>query len=320
MLLLIGIFVVLFAAFVLSLGLGRSFLVSQQKKQIRAMLHRANTEAGKRRPDLLRDEQSEDALSKALHGIAFFDRIALLTEQAGLKWTSAKFLIMSIAAAGLGCFVGVNGPHLPYPGLLPLILAVFFGSIPLMYVLKKRAKRMAAFEEQFPEALNFLGRSMRAGHAFSIGLEMLVADASEPLGSSFRRVLNDLHLGSSMDTALGKLVDLVPSIDVRFFVSAVLLQQGTGGNLSEILDTMAHIMRERCKLKGQVRAHAAHGKITGLVLSIMPIVVGILLFFLSPGYLMILFQEQIGRNLLIGAAVGQLVGYFVIRKLVDIKV
>jgi tight adherence protein B len=320
MLLFIVIFFALFLVVLLCVGLGQAFLVTQQKNQIRAMLRRAESEAGKRRPDLLKSETENDALAQKLDEIGVFQRLGTLVEQSGLDWTTPKFLILTLGAALIGFFLASFIPPLSFNRLAAPATALLFSCFPLFLVLKKRSKRMSKFEEQLPEALNFLSRSMRAGHAFSIGLEMLVADSPEPLAFYFRRVLNDLHLGSNLDVALGKLVSSVPVIDVRFFVSAVLLQQGTGGNLSEILDTMANIIRERFRLKGQIKAASAHGRITGLVLAIMPVVVALCLLVTSPDYLMVLVRDPDGKHLLIGAAVGQVLAYFCIRKIVDIKV
>jgi tight adherence protein B len=161
---------------------------------------------------------------------------------------------------------------------------------------------------------------MRAGHGFSIALEMLAADSPDPLGSAFRRISNDLQLGSSLDVALGRLLLLVPSVDVRFFVSSVLLQQETGGNLGEILSKLALIIRERFRLKGQVKAASAHGRITGLVLVLMPVVVTLLMMISSPQYLVDLAADKVGRLMIYGAAAGQVVGYLVIKKITEIKV
>jgi tight adherence protein B len=313
------IFLFLFVIALLCVGLAQAFLVSRQKQQIRKMLHRAESKASGPKQDLLRSE-AEDPLTRALNELALFSRMTLLFEQAGSSWTTGKFALLS---AGLGfiCFViGFKTPAFSHFALLPAILFCFGSAIPFLVLLRKRAKRFAKFEEQFPEALNFLSRSMRAGHALSIGMEMLVADSPEPLVGCFRRVLNDLQLGSPLEVALGKLVALVPLIDVRFFVSSILLQQGTGGNLSEILDSMAHIIRERFRLKGQVKAAAAHGRITGLVLAIMPVVVAILLFFISPAYLLVLIHDPTGKKLLMGAIMGQILGYLCIRQIVNIKV
>jgi tight adherence protein B len=168
--------------------------------------------------------------------------------------------------------------------------------------------------------LDFLSRSMRAGHGFSIALEMLAADSPDPLGSAFRRISNDLQLGSTLDVALGRLLVLIPLVDVRFFVSSVLLQQETGGNLGEILSKLAFIIRERFRLKGQVKAASAHGRITGLVLVLMPVVVTLLMMISSPQYLADLAADKVGRLMIYGAAVGQVIGYLVIKKITNIKV
>lgn len=320
MALFIAIFVFLLVVTLVCIGLGQAFLVSRQKNQVRTMLRRAESEAGKRRIDLLRPEVETDPLSRSLNQISVFARLGLLIEQAGLKWTSGSFSLMTLGTGVAGLLLGFVLPASSAFGFLPAILFFAGALIPCLVLFRKRAKRLAKFEEQFPESLNFLSRSMRAGHALTIGLEMLVADSPEPLVGCFRRVLNDLHLGSSLEVALGKLVAIVPLIDVRFFVSAILLQQGTGGNLSEILDTMAHIIRERFRLKGQVKAASAHGRITGLVLAVMPVIVAILLFFISPQYLMMLAHDHTGKIMLAGAFAGQVIGYLCIRKIVNIRV
>lgn len=316
----IVIFIFLFVVILLCVGLGQAFLVSRQKQQVRAMLRSAESKTRNTRPDLLRSELAEDPLTKALNQISIFSRLALLIEQAGLEWTTGKFAVMSFGMGVMGLLVGILIPAFSRSRIGPAMLFCGAGLIPFLILRRKRAKRFAKFEEQFPEALNFLSRSMRAGHAFSIGMEMLVADSPEPLVSCFRRVLNDLHLGSPLEVALGKLIALVPLIDVRFFVSSILLQQGTGGNLSEILDSMAHIIRERFRLKGQVKAAAAHGRITGLVLAIMPVIVAVLLFFSSPEYVLVLVRDPSGKKMLLGALIGQIVGYLCIRKIVNIRV
>lgn len=315
-----AIFIVVFLVAALCVGLGQAFLVSRQKTQIRTMLRRADSEAGVRRLDLLKPELQLDPLSKALNDVAAFQKLGSLLEQSGLTWTPGKFLIFSVISSLLGLFVGVLIPPFSFNGWSPVILAPLTGCLPFLLMMRKRRKRLDQFEEQFPEALNFLSRSMRAGHAFTIGLEMLVADAPDPLAHFFRQMLNDLHLGAELDAAMAKLVTAVPLIDVRFFVSAVSLQQGTGGNLSEILDTMANIIRERFRLKGQIKAASAHGRITGLILAIMPVVVAVILFFVSPDYLLVLFHDPDGKKLVIGAVAAQIVGFFCIRKIVNIKV
>ena len=149
---------------------------------------------------------------------------------------------------------------------------------------------------------------------------MLVADSPEPLAGVFRNVLNELHLGAPQEEAFAKFILLVPLVDVRFFTAAVLLQQETGGNLSEILSKLSSIIRDRFRLRGQVKAVSAHGRITALVLLLMPIVVAVMMYISSPAYLNVLFVNPIGRWLLAGSVVGQAVGFLVIRKIVNIKV
>jgi tight adherence protein B len=320
MTLFLAIFVVLFVVFLLCIGLGQAFLVSRQKNQIRRMLRRAESAPAVRRSELLKPESADDPIRKALEGVPVLGKLGSLLEQSGAGWRLGTFLVLSIVCGFAGVLLGSVIPGLSrslVTSIAPAGLTVF---LPLLIVLRKRNKRFAKFEEQFPEALNFLSRSMRAGHAFTIGLEMLVGDAPEPLAFFFRQMLNDLHLGSDLEVAMQKLATAVPIIDVRFFVSAVLLQHGTGGNLSEILDMMANIIRDRFRVKGQIQAASAHGRITGLILALMPAAMAVLLFFASPEYLMVLVRDPDGNKLIIGAVVAQIVGFFCIRKIVDIKV
>ena len=228
-----------------------------------------------------------------------------------------------MCAAGAAAAGALLGSRIPVISLRPLVIVAFavagFG-LPLFIVLRKRRKRVAKFEEQFPEALDFISRSMRAGHGFAVGMEMLVSDSPEPLASAFRRVLNDMNLGSPLNEALSKLIANIPSLDVRFFTASVLLQQETGGNLSEILIKLSHVIRERFRLKGQVKAASAHGRITGLVLVLMPVAVAALMSVSSPKYLGLLISEKQGRYMIVFAIVAQMVGYLCIQKIVKIKV
>ncbi len=197
---------------------------------------------------------------------------------------------------------------------------LFWAVLPYLYVLRKRSKRLSMFEEQFPEALDFVARAMRAGHAFSVSLEMLADESPEPLAREFRQVFNEQNLGAPIEIALQNLAMRMPILDVSFFVSAVMLQKETGGNLSEILTKLSYVIRERFKLKGQVRSASAHGRITGLILTIMPIVLMFALLAVAPGYLQGMVKDPDGRWLIIGAIGGQLLGYYFIRRIINIKV
>lgn len=320
MLLFTVLFVVNLALLLLSIGFGFAVWRTRENKQLQAMLSNADAGIAERSAELLRPATVENTLTRALRSLGLTRQIDCLLDQAGVGWTGGKLILASIATGVLGFLIG---GRLPLPGFHLLAatgLFCLFCLAPLYIVLRKRAKRIAAFEEQFPEALDFLARSLRAGHAFSVGLEMLVLDSPEPLASVFRRTMNDLHMGSPLSVAFSKMSDLVPIVDVRFFIAAVLLQQDTGGNLSEILLKLSLIIRERFRLKGQVKAASAHGRITGMVLVFMPMAVGVLMFLSTPSYLMVLANEHIGRIMLGFAVIAQVVGYFCIQKIVTIKV
>jgi tight adherence protein B len=242
-----------------------------------------------------------------------------LLEQAGLKWKPVKLAQLCLA----GFLAGYAAGYLFLPKDLrtySLIIAAAISSLPLLHVIRLRNGRMKAFEEVFPDTLEFISRSMRAGHAFSVSLEMIHREFPDPLSSEFRRTFEEHNLGLPLDVALQGLAARIPLLDVHFFVSAVLLQKRTGGNLAEILDKLAYVIRERFKLRGRIRAISAHGKMTGLALTCIPIGVGVTMFFVNPDYVKFFFADELG-NMMLGAAVGfQLLGYFIIRQIVTIEV
>jgi tight adherence protein B len=247
------------------------------------------------------------------------DRLQTLLEQAGLKWRVARLIHMCLALFLTGFALGWLLLPARYQAMA-VLPALGMGSIPLMYVTMKRKKRLWAFEGQFPESLEFVARSMRAGHAFSVSLEMLHREFQEPLAGEFRRVFEEHNLGLPLDTALQKLSARVPSLDVHFFVSAVLLQKRTGGNLAEILDKLAYVIRERFKLRGKIKAISAHGRMTGMALTSIPVAVGALMFISNPDYITFFAREEIGNYMALGGVALQVIGYLVIKKIVNIEV
>ena len=320
MVLFFGLFAAVLVVTFLFVGLGMAFLRSTQNNKIRTMLRTADPVIAERSVELLRPSSVENSLARLLATAGFGNKLDLWVSQSGLEWTAGKLILVCIGSFLLGLMLVLQLKIPFYKSAAVAACSVSAGILPLLIVMKKRAKRMAAFEEQLPDALDFLSRSLRAGHAFSIGLEMLVLDSPDPLGSIFRRALNDLHLGSPLEVALGKILSLAPLVDVRFFIASVLLQQETGGNLSEILSKLSHVNRERFRLRGQVKAASAHGRITGLVLVLMPVGVGVLLMMTSPAYLAVLFKNSLGQDMVVGAIVAQILGFFFIRKIVNIKV
>jgi tight adherence protein B len=161
---------------------------------------------------------------------------------------------------------------------------------------------------------------MRAGHAFSVSLEMLHREFQEPLSGEFRRTFEEHNLGMPLELALEKLATRVPSLDVHFFVSAVMLQKRTGGNLAEILDKLAYLMRERFKLRGRIKAISAHGRMTGTALTMIPVGVALLMFWGNPDYVRFFFNDELGNYMMGGAVLLQLIGYGIIQKIVNIEV
>ncbi len=245
-------------------------------------------------------------------------KIAMWLEQAGLAWQPAHLVHLSLMAFGVT--LALTWLMLPVPKWIDLLVASAAAAVPTMYVLMKRKSRLKRFEELFPETLEFVSRSMRAGHAFSVSLEMIHREFQEPVAGEFRRTFEEHNLGLPIDVALQKLATRVPSLDVHFFVSAVLLQKRTGGNLAEILDKLAYVIRERFKLRGRIRAVSAHGKMTATALSCIPIAVAVLMFYTNPSYVTFFFTDEVG-NIMMGAAVFlQLVGYLVMKKIVNIEV
>lgn len=249
-----------------------------------------------------------------LHG-----RLATLLEQSGLKWSANKLIQTSLLMFLLG-YVG-GWMFLPEEWRLAALIPAIVGALlPILFIIRKRKARLHKFEEQFPESLEFVARSMRAGHAFSVSLEMLHREFQEPLSGEFRRTFEEHNLGMPLEVALEKLGQRVPLLDVHFFVSAVMLQKRTGGNLAEILDKLAFVIRERFKLRGRIRAISAHGRMTGMALTSIPIGVAVLMFWVNPDYIRFFFNDEIG-NMMMAAAVGlQILGYAIIQKIVNIEV
>ena len=321
MLLSLPLFLVLFTFVLLSIALGLKFNEWWRKREISAMLRTAAEDPIPGGTPLLRESAGRGTpLDKWLDRLSLLGKVQKLVEQAGVKWTTGALLLRM---AGGACAVLVLSALLPNLFAVPgsaMALALLTGAVPYFYLRRKRARRLAAFEEQFPEALDFLARSMRAGHAFTISLRMVSEDMPDPLGLEFRTLFNEQNLGAPLDTALYNLADRMPLLDVRFFVSAVILQKQTGGNLGEILTRLAQVIRERFRLKGQVKAASAHGRMTSLVLTILPVATAFLMMLAAPSYLQSMAKDPDGVKLIAGSIVAQIVGQMVIRKIIRVKV
>jgi len=238
-------------------------------------------------------------------------------DQSGTSATISSVLLMALVCAAIvGFIVGVA---VRASWGLPLGAIVGF-MIPFGILNVKRSRRMKAFEEQFPEALDLIARALKAGHAFVTGLKMVADEMPEPVGPEFRKTFDEQNFGLPLKDALTNLTDRVPHLDVRFFATAVLIQRETGGNLSEILENLAHVVRERFKILRQVRVCTAHGRMTGYVLLALPAFLCVALAFINPDHMNLLFRERMGHIMLMAAVVMQTIGYFWIRQVVKIEV
>ena len=242
--------------------------------------------------------------------------LSKLIDQSGVRATTGGILMVSGGLAVLGVF----GVLMFSPVAAAAPVGLLLGALPILFLMQRRSARIKKFEEQFPEALDLLARALRAGHAFQTSLGMVADEVAEPVGPEFKKTFDQQNFGLPLKECLFELADRVPLLDVRFFATAVTIQRETGGNLAEILDNLAYVVRERFKILRQVRVHTAHGRFTGYVLLALPAVLGIILSYLSPDHMNTLFTEQMGKTMLIGAAVMQTVGYFWIKQVIKIEV
>jgi tight adherence protein B len=239
-----------------------------------------------------------------------------LVTQSGLKITVGALLMTSILA---GCAGYLIVKTLTYYTYLGLAAAPAFGSLPFLFVRRARARRLAQFEEQFPESIALIARALRAGHAFPTGLQMVADEIPDPVGAEFKLVYDRQNFGMSLNDALRGLAERVPILDAKFFATAVLTQRETGGNLSEVLDNLAGVIRERFKVKRQVRVVTAHGRITGWILAAMPPSLALVLCFVSPQHMKTLITDPLGIQMLAVGGTMQVIGTVIIRKLVNIR-
>ena len=266
---------------------------------------------------LLTSKSLDDSLSFADGFLARFGNMQRLMDQADVKMTGTKFLTICVLAAAAGASLCLVTPT---PKYLLSVFAIATGALPLGWLLMKRKKRMNRFSQQLPEALELLGRSLRAGHSLAAGFGLVASEMHAPLAREFGRAFEEQNLGVSLDEALEEMTNRVPNLDLRFFATAVMLQRQTGGDLAEILDKIGHLIRERFKLAGQIQALTGEGRLSGIVLLALPPTLFATMLYLNYDYAMVLFRDEAGRKMLAVALVFQFIGALVIRKIINIKV
>ncbi|MBZ5501977.1 MAG: type II secretion system F family protein [Acidobacteriia bacterium] len=315
-------FVTFIVATVLGLLIWLSFgadskqeLIQRRMDAVRRAERRGPIDLGVR---LIRDEllSSVPAVNRIMMKWSWSTRLKDVVAQAGMKTRPGKILLICGVLA-FGAFVA-TGALYSFP--VPILAAMTTGMLPLMYVGIRRRRRLRQFEEHFPEALDLLNRAIRAGHAFTTGLGMIASEAPEPIAGEFRTTFEEQNFGLPLRDVLQNLSDRVPLIDVRFFVTALLIQKETGGNLSEILDNLSHVIRDRFRIYRDVRSKSAHGRLTAGILIALPPIMVLSLGIVNPHYMSALVDDPIGPKILWGAATWQLIGSALLWKIIHIEV
>ena len=269
--------------------------------------------------ELMRDEMLSGVplLNRLMLRWSAAGRLRRLLTQAGTQFKPGK-LVLIMAVAGLGSHLMVQ--QIYHSTLLGLLAGVAAGSFPLVVVIFKRRRRLREFERHFPEAIDLLGRALRAGHAFSTGMEMIGKELPEPVAGEFRTTFEEQNLGLPMREAFLNLTERVPLLDLRFFVTALLIQKETGGNLAEILDNLATTIRERFKILGEVRIRTAQGRLTAAILIALPPIMLLMLKSINPDYVKVLWEDPWGVYALGAALTLQVIGSVILWKIVHIEV
>ncbi len=299
-------------------------LVDQRSAQARLLRERL-TEAQKAETQppenlaLLRDEMLSKipALDSILRRSGSVSNMQTMLAQAGVSWRAGNFLFVSALFAVVIAFLGYSFTGLPAVAALAFVVGII---LPYSYASRLRSKRFQRFEEVFPNAVDTLARAVRAGHAFTTSLELISKEVPEPVAGEFRQLFEEQKYGLPVREALLNLTERMPLVDVKFFVTAVMLQRETGGNLAEILDNLSYMIRERFKIMRQVRVHTAQGRMTMMLLMMLPPAIIVTMLTMNASFIQPLFTDPLGHVLLAAGIALQTVGYFVIRRIIQIRV
>ncbi len=290
------------------------------RKKIRKRLKTFSYKESKNElPDILQKKVLSDVplLNKILlriPGRQYFNR---LLQQANVDYPLGFFILLTIFLAITSCCVS---SLITRNKVFVVIITLLLAGTPFFYLCLKKKKRMAKFQRQLPEGLELIARSLKAGHAFPSSMKMAADEFDDPLGPEFEETINEINFGVNVPDALKNLAERVNCADLKFFVISVILQRETGGNLAEIIESLAYIIRERFKLYGKIRTLAAEGKLSAIILGSLPFVVMIALHFTSPAYIRVLFTDPAGKIILGISAFMMALGMFVMKKMVDIEV
>jgi len=287
--------------------------------ELKRRLRKLAMETGERIPAELKFEILVEmtAIERFLYKSKLMRKLDMLIDKAGLKYDIKLFLLVVLLFGSTGFVIGLA---LGRGIIFPFIFMLVAPSIPFFYLNFKKTKRILRFTEQFPNALEMISRSLKAGHSFIAAVRMVGSEMSDPVAGLFKSVYEEQTLGLSIQEALAHMVDRMNTPDVSFFVTAISIYREIGGNLSELLDRLAHTIRERIRIRRQVRVYTAQARLSGYILAALPIFMAIFFFFMAPDYIKELVSIKIGKYLIIAAAVAQVVGFLVIRKIVNIRI
>jgi tight adherence protein B len=272
-----------------------------------------------------REEEKPNLLAHPLDDLPnmleqFFSRfgnLRLFLEQADSAWSPTKFLLISggLVALGTGSWLIT-----PLPKAFAPLIGCVLGVLPFLMMFLKRRRRIQKFSRQLPEALELLGRALRAGHSLGAGFNLVAQEMGQPIRKEFNQAYEEQNFGITLEDALEGMTVRVPNLDLRFFATAVILQRQTGGDLAEILDKIGYLIRERFRIWGQVQALTGEGRLSGIVLLALPPALFLAILYLNPEYVMTLFTDPLGKKMLAGAILLQFLGAIAIRKIITIKV
>jgi tight adherence protein B len=306
------------AIFAIGSAMGRGSSRAQTLRERLQAIESATQRAPNADVDILRDEllSGIPAFNKLLARWSRSSWIQLTLEQAGLKLRPGKFLLIC-ACSGAAVFC-LTLAFFPFPVALAGMACGI--ALPFLYITLLRKRRFDQFEKLFPQAIEMLVRSSRAGHPFTFSLEMIANELPEPISGEFRRIYEEQKFGLPLRDALLNQAERVPLLDVKFFVTALMLQRETGGNLAEVLEKLAYVIRERFRIMRQVHVYTAQGRLTMVILMLLPPIMVVLMLLMNPDFMMPLFTDSIGHFLIIVGLGLQTVGFFLIRRIIQIRV
>jgi len=310
-----------FLACVVGFYAWRSTTLSEGQKRIQDQLRRISMVGKEDTVDraILRDKRLSDItfIDRILGSFPLARELELLLYQAGLNWRVGTLVLLMVVTGAFVFMLCATMLHRPLVGIAFGILCAF---IPYNWVRGKKSKRMDQFSEELPDALDLMTSALRAGLSFPAALQLVAQESPEPLAQEFAVTFDEQNLGLDIKEALVNLTERVESVDLRFFVTAVIIQRETGGNLAEIMESIARIIRERFRILGDVKSRTAHGRLTGIILSVLPVALGLIIALIAPDYMLTFLRDPSGQKMLMVCAVMQIMGYIWIRKVIQIKV